>query len=63
MVFIIKREMESEFRECIGDRMERYFHVSYVFQKLDRLPEGISVPAGHTRPWAPAMRWPAARAW
>ena len=63
VVFIIKREMESEFREWIGDRMEQYFHVSYVFQELERLPEGISVPAGRTRPWAPAMRWPAARAW
>ena len=31
VVFIIKREMEAEFRECFGDRMERYFHVSYVF--------------------------------
>ena len=46
VVFIIKREMEAEFRECFGDRMERYFHVSYVFQELERLPEGISVPAG-----------------
>ena len=63
VVFIIKREMEAEFRECIGDRMERYFHVSYVFQELERLPEGISVPAGRTRPWAPATRWPAAGAW
>ena len=51
VVFIIKREMEAEFRECIGDRMEQYFHVSYVFQKLERLPEGISVPAGRTKPW------------
>ena len=51
MVFIIKREMKAEFRECIGDRMERYFHVSYVFQELERLPEGILVPAGRTRPW------------
>ena len=41
VVFIIKREMEAEFRECIGDRMEQYFHVSYVYQDLDRLPEGI----------------------
>ena len=63
VVFIIKHEMEAEFRECIGDRMERYFHVSYVFQELERLPEGISVPAGRAKPWAPAMRWPAARAW
>ena len=46
VVFIIKREMEAEFRECIGDRMEQYFHVSYVYQDLDRLPGGIEVPEG-----------------
>ena len=51
MVFIIKREMEAEFRKCIGDRMEQYFHVSYVYQDLDRLPEGIEVPEGRTKPW------------
>ena len=51
VVFIIKREMEEEFRECIGDRMEQYFHVSYVYQDLDRLPEGIEVPEGRTKPW------------
>ena len=51
VVFIIKREMEAEFRECIGSRMEQYFHVSYVYQDLDRLPEGIDVPEGRTKPW------------
>ena len=51
VVFIIKREMEEEFRECIGDRMEQYFHVSYVYQDLDRLPEGIEAPEGRTKPW------------
>ena len=51
VVFIIKREMEAEFRECIGDRMEQYFHVSYVYQDLDRLPEGIEGPEGRTKPW------------
>ena len=51
VVFIIKREMEAEFRECIGDRMEQYFHVSYVYQELDRLPEGIALPEGRTKPW------------
>ena len=51
VVFIIKREMEAEFQECIGDRMERYFHVSYVYQDLDRLPEGIEAPEGRTKPW------------
>ncbi len=51
VVFIIKREMEAEFQECIGDRKERYFHVSYVYQDLDRLPEGIEAPEGRTKPW------------
>ena len=51
VVFIIKREMEAEFRACIGDRMERYFHVSYAYQDLDRLPEGIEIPKGRTKPW------------
>ena len=51
VVFIIKREMEAEFRECIGDRMEQYFHVSYVYQDLDRLPESIEAPEGRTKPW------------
>lgn len=51
VAFIIKREMEDEFRECIGNRIEKYFHVSYVYQELDRLPEGIEVPDGRTKPW------------
>ena len=51
VVFIIKREMDEEFRKCIGDRMEQYFRVSYVYQDLDRLPEGISIPEGRTKPW------------
>ena len=51
VVFIIKREMEEEFRACIGDRMEKFFHVSYVYQELDRLPEGITRPEGRTKPW------------
>ena len=40
VAFIIKKEMEAEFRECIGDRMEKYFNVSYIYQDLNRLPEG-----------------------
>ena len=51
VVFIIKREMEGEFRACIGDRMKKFFHVSYVYQELDRLPEGIALPEGRTKPW------------
>ena len=51
VVFIIKKEIEKDFRERIGDRMEKWFHVEYVFQELDRLPEGFRVPDGRTKPW------------
>ena len=51
VVFIIKREMEADFREVIGDRMEKYFEVTYVYQDGERLPEGYSVPEGRTKPW------------
>lgn len=51
VAFIIKREMEEEFRACIGNRMEQYFHVSYVYQEPEHLPEGIVIPDGRTKPW------------
>ncbi len=51
VAFIIKREMEADFRERIGDRMEKYFNVSYIYQELERLPEGYSVPEGRSKPW------------
>ena len=39
------------FSPAIFDGMEQYFHVSYVYQDLDRLPEGIEAPEGRTKPW------------
>lgn len=51
VVFIIKKEFEQVFREQIGNRMEQWFQVEYVFQELDVLPEGISVPEGREKPW------------
>lgn len=51
VAFIIKHEIEEEFKSFIGRRMEKYFGVSYVFQQLDMLPEGYAVPAGRKKPW------------
>ena len=52
--FIIKHAIEADFRAAIGDRMERYFHVSYVFQEPDVLPAGFTVPEGRGKPWGTA---------
>ena len=51
VVFIIKKENEKDFRECVGDRVSRHMEVEYVFQELDKVPEGFTVPEGRTKPW------------
>ena len=51
VAFIIKHEIEEDFKAAVGPRMEKYFDVKYVFQQLDKLPEGYSVPAGRVKPW------------
>ena len=51
VIFIIKRENEQAFREAIGDRLSRFIQVSYVFQELDNIPEGFTVPEGRVKPW------------
>ena len=54
VVFVIKHAIEEDFRAAIADRMAKYYDVRLVFQELDRLPEGFSVPAGRVKPWGTA---------
>lgn len=51
IVFIIKHEIEADFKAAIGNRMEKHANVTYVFQQLDMLPKGFSVPNGRVKPW------------
>lgn len=51
VIFIIKKAIEEDFKARIGRRMERYFDVTYVYQELDKLPEGYAVPEGRVKPW------------
>ncbi|MDD6795969.1 MAG: sugar phosphate nucleotidyltransferase [Clostridiaceae bacterium] len=51
VVFIIRKDIEEEFREVIGNRIEQICDVEYAFQEIDNLPEGYSVPNGRTKPW------------
>lgn len=62
VAFVIKHAIEAQFRETIGRRMERYFKVDYVFQELDRLPEGYRVPAERKNRGARRTPSPAAAA-
>lgn len=51
VIFIIKKAIEEEFKEHIGRRMEKHVEVAYVYQELDRLPEGYNCPEGRVKPW------------
>ncbi|MBS5080961.1 MAG: nucleotidyltransferase [Clostridiales bacterium] len=51
IVFIIRKDLEKDFKEIIGKRIEKIADVSYAFQELDDLPEGFLKPADRTKPW------------
>lgn len=51
VVFIIRKDLEKDFREVIGDRLAKHVEVEYVFQELDNLPKGHTLPEGRTKPW------------
>ena len=51
VVFIIKHEIEEDFKRLVGSRIEKVMEVRYAFQQLDNLPAGYSVPEGRTKPW------------
>lgn len=51
VVFLIRKDIETEFREVVGSKFERKTDVDYAFQELAMLPTGFSVPPGRTKPW------------
>ena len=56
IVFIIRKDIEADFREAIGNRIEAVcaahnVEVAYAFQAMDSLPDGVTLPEGRTKPW------------
>ena len=51
LVFVIRKDIEQQFREIVGARFEKHAPVEYVFQELDKLPAPYTLPAGRTKPW------------
>jgi dTDP-glucose pyrophosphorylase len=51
LVFVIRRDIEEQFKQTIGRRFEPRIAVKYVFQQLDHLPQGHLVPANREKPW------------
>jgi NDP-sugar pyrophosphorylase family protein len=51
VIFVIKDEIEKDFKERIGDRISRQVEVQYVYQRLENLPQGYGVPEQREKPW------------
>lgn len=51
IVFILRKRLEEDFKEIIGNRISKIIEVEYVFQELEYLPEGFTVLADRTKPW------------
>ena len=54
IVFVIKHQIEADFKACIGDRISKVVDVEYVYQELDKIPEGFEIPEGRVKPWGTA---------
>ena len=51
VLFIIRKDIYDDFRNTIGKRIENKIDVEYVFQDINDIPEGFSVPSDRVKPW------------
>lgn len=61
VVFVIRRDIESDFKKFIGSKFEDKIRVAYAYQELGDIPTGRSVPSDRTKPWGTAHAVLAAR--
>lgn len=55
IVFIIKKAIENDFKEAIGNKIAEHIKVEYVYQEMDAcLPVGYQIPEGRVKPWGTA---------
>ena len=51
VVFIIRKDIEEDFKKIIGNRISKMIDTQYVIQDVHDLPEGFSLPEGREKPW------------
>ena len=51
VVFVIRKDIEEEFRTFVGGRYDRHIPCEYCFQEMDMLPDGFGLPEGRVKPW------------
>ncbi len=54
VVFVIKHAIEEDFKKFVGERIAKKIKVEYVFQEIDKLPEGFTCPSDREKPWGTA---------
>ena len=54
VVFVIRRDFEEEFKTLFIEKLKSRIEVDYVFQEIDRVPEGVSYAPARTKPWGTA---------
>ncbi len=50
-LFIIKEELLPDFQEAVFQKASQYLEIDWVFQKLQDVPEGVTIPEGRVKPW------------
>lgn len=51
VVFLIKHEIEADFKRMVGNRIARHMEVRYAFQQVDNIPAPFTAPKGRVKPW------------
>ena len=51
VVFVIRKDIEQQFREIVGSKFEKRLPVEYAFQELNKIPAPFTIPSGRTKPW------------
>lgn len=51
IIFIIRKDIEKDFRDCVGRRIEKKCAVEYAYQDISDLPQGFTLPVAREKPW------------
>jgi dTDP-glucose pyrophosphorylase len=54
VVFIIRKSFEEDFKNIFISKLQPHIQVEYVFQEIDKLPEGLTASPDRTKPWGTA---------
>ena len=51
VIFVIKKEIEEDFKKRIEGKADKYIETVYAYQEISDLPSGFTVPQGREKPW------------